>query len=255
VGSLEIQLIALVVAFLGGLIIGWLVWGHDLASRKELTARSDEMRLKMIEAGEARTQAERQLASARDQVRPLADEVDKLRRDLDSARKRLSAAQAALAEPSPREAPAPGPSPAVPSAPEVSAAAAVPTAPPAAQAESARAPAPPTPAEVAAPLAPGAPVAVPPAAAPAPAGSPPLDDLRILKGVGDKLAVKLRDRGISSVPELAALPADVAQKLDRELDQFSGRIARDQLVEQAQLLSEGRITEYEARYGKLSPPA
>lgn len=76
-------------------------------------------------------------------------------------------------------------------------------------------------------------------------------DLRALKGVGDKLAARLEAVGVRDIPTLAALPGDEAQRVDAELGPFAGRIARDQLVEQARLLDEGRVTEYEARFGRL----
>jgi predicted flap endonuclease-1-like 5' DNA nuclease len=76
-------------------------------------------------------------------------------------------------------------------------------------------------------------------------------DLSQLKGVGDKFAAKLRDLGIDSLRQIAGWTgADVAV-IDSQLGSFQGRITRDRLVEQAKLLHEGRITEYETRFGKL----
>ena len=76
-------------------------------------------------------------------------------------------------------------------------------------------------------------------------------DLSNLKGVGDKFAAKLRDLGIDSLRQIAGWTgADVAV-IDSQLGPFQGRITRDRLVEQAKLLHEGRITEYETRFGKL----
>ncbi|MGL4543095.1 MAG: hypothetical protein ACRCUI_11350 [Polymorphobacter sp.] len=76
-------------------------------------------------------------------------------------------------------------------------------------------------------------------------------DLAQLKGVGDKFAAKLRDIGIDSVRQIAGWSgADVAV-IDSQLGPFQGRITRDRLVEQAKLLHEGRVTEYETRFGKL----
>jgi predicted flap endonuclease-1-like 5' DNA nuclease len=76
-------------------------------------------------------------------------------------------------------------------------------------------------------------------------------DLSNLKGVGDKFAAKLRELGIDSLRQIAGWSgADVAV-IDSQLGPFQGRITRDRLVEQAKLLHEGRITEYETRFGKL----
>ena len=72
-----------------------------------------------------------------------------------------------------------------------------------------------------------------------------------LKGVGDKFMAKLQSLGIDSVRQIAGWSgADVAV-IDSQLGPFQGRITRDRLVEQAKLLHEGRITEYETRFGKL----
>ena len=77
-------------------------------------------------------------------------------------------------------------------------------------------------------------------------------DVRQLKGVGDKFAAALAVIGLASVPELARLSTGDAADADTRLGVFNGRIARDKLVEQSVLLDEGRTTEYEARFGKLS---
>lgn len=79
-------------------------------------------------------------------------------------------------------------------------------------------------------------------------------DIRQLKGVGDKFAVALGDLGLGSIDRLARLTPDEAADADTQLGAFNGRIVRDRLVEQCGLLDEGRTTEYEARFGKLSQP-
>jgi predicted flap endonuclease-1-like 5' DNA nuclease len=83
-------------------------------------------------------------------------------------------------------------------------------------------------------------------------GSDP--DLMQLKGVGDKFAAKLRDLGIDSVRQIAGWSSADAAVIDSQLGAFQGRVKRDRLVEQAKLLHEGRITEYETRFGKLGAP-
>jgi predicted flap endonuclease-1-like 5' DNA nuclease len=109
------------------------------------------------------------------------------------------------------------------------------------------------------PLAPMAPMAPSPAAGPAPvaglAGDPvAVPDIRQLKGVGDKFAAALSGLGLGTIDRLARLNADEAADADTQLGAFNGRIARDRLVEQCVLLDEGRLTEYETRFGKLGGP-
>lgn len=84
------------------------------------------------------------------------------------------------------------------------------------------------------------------------AAGPAGGDLRQLKGVGDKLAARLTEVGVVGVGAMAGLSAADAARIDADLGPFSGRIARDQLVEQARLLVDGRVTEYEARFGRLT---
>jgi predicted flap endonuclease-1-like 5' DNA nuclease len=86
------------------------------------------------------------------------------------------------------------------------------------------------------------------------AGDGAVPDIRQLKGVGDRFAVALDGIGLGSVDALARLNADEAAEADTRLGTFNGRIARDRLVEQCVLLDEGRMTEYEATFGKLGGP-
>lgn len=79
-------------------------------------------------------------------------------------------------------------------------------------------------------------------------------DIRQLKGVGDRFAAALDGLGLGSVDAIARLNADEAADADTQLGTFNGRIARDRLVEQCVLLDEGRVTEYEATFGKLGGP-
>lgn len=78
-----------------------------------------------------------------------------------------------------------------------------------------------------------------------------LMDLRLLKGVGDKLAARLAELGVRTTAEMAALAPTDAARIDGDLGAMSGRIARDQLIDQARLLADGRVTEFEARYGRI----
>jgi len=85
----------------------------------------------------------------------------------------------------------------------------------------------------------------------APGVAADLLDLRLLKGVGDKLAARLAELGVRDTAEMAALSPVDAARVDGDLGPFAGRIARDHLIEQARLLSDGRVTEFEARFGKI----
>jgi len=103
------------------------------------------------------------------------------------------------------------------------------------------------------------PLAAQPLAAQPLADSPNLSDaaavdIRQLKGVGDKFAAALAAVGLGSVARLAHLSAGDAAEADTKLGVFNGRIGRDRLVEQAELLEQGRTTEYETRFGKLGGP-
>lgn len=83
-------------------------------------------------------------------------------------------------------------------------------------------------------------------------------DLTRLKGVGPKLAATLATLGVTSVAQIAGLDAGKSAAIDAQLGAFKGRLARDRVVEQAQLLTAGDITAYEARFGRIGsgvPPA
>lgn len=77
------------------------------------------------------------------------------------------------------------------------------------------------------------------------------NDVRRLKGVGDKFADLLAKLGITGIDQVAAWSGADADVIDSQLGAFSGRIRTDRLVEQARLLHEGRTTEYETRFGAL----
>lgn len=75
-------------------------------------------------------------------------------------------------------------------------------------------------------------------------------ELTQLKGVGPKLASLLAAQGVRRIDQVAAWNADQVAALDTQLGNFAGRIERDRLVEQAQLLQHGDIAAYEAAFGK-----
>lgn len=84
-----------------------------------------------------------------------------------------------------------------------------------------------------------------------PAASGPPDNLRLLKGVGPKLAAQLNEFGIVRFDQLAGLTETEVALLDKRMGAFEGRIARDRLVEQACYLERGDKDGFEAKFGKL----
>ncbi len=88
------------------------------------------------------------------------------------------------------------------------------------------------------------------AAIPAGAAIDPMA-LSQLKGVGAKFADKLAAAGITSLDQIAGWNSADVQVIDGQMGEFRGRIEGDRLVEQAQLLTQGRYTEYETLFGKL----
>ncbi len=95
------------------------------------------------------------------------------------------------------------------------------------------------------------PVADEPAPPPAPAPAAKADNLQLLKGVGPKLVALLNGLGVTSFAQIAAwTDADIAA-IDPQLGAFQGRIARDNLVDQASYLARGDKGGFEAKYGAL----
>ena len=93
-----------------------------------------------------------------------------------------------------------------------------------------------------------------PAPEPAPAPAPAVggsDDLSRIKGVGPKLVAKLHDLGVSSYSEIAGWTDEDIDRIDVQLGRFSGRIRRDNWVEQARLLQSGDEAAYAAKFGNV----
>lgn len=84
---------------------------------------------------------------------------------------------------------------------------------------------------------------------PAPAGPP--DNLRLLKGVGPKMAAQLNENGVTRFDQLAGLSENEVAILDARMGSFRGRLARDRVAEQAAYLARGDTDGFEARFGKL----
>lgn len=84
-----------------------------------------------------------------------------------------------------------------------------------------------------------------------PGASGPPDDLQLLKGVGPKLAALLNQHGVTRFDQIAKLAPGQLEALDNDLGPFRGRLARDQVVEQAKYLARGDREGFEARFGKV----
>ena len=81
----------------------------------------------------------------------------------------------------------------------------------------------------------------------APLGAP--DDLLKLKGVGPKLGSMLGEMGVFHYHQIASWTDGHVTVVDERLGSFKGRIHRDRWREQAQLLADGKLDEFEAKFG------
>ena len=81
------------------------------------------------------------------------------------------------------------------------------------------------------------------------------DNLRLLKGVGPKLAALLTQLGITRFDQIATWNEADVTLIDSQLGNFKGRIVRDNWIEQARFLASGDITGFEAKFGKLDSPS
>lgn len=88
----------------------------------------------------------------------------------------------------------------------------------------------------------------PPSPAQEPAGE---DDLTRIKGLGPKLANLLRSLGVTSFEQIAAWSEEDIDRVDAQLGDFSGRIRRDNWIEQAKFLAAGDMAAFEGKFGKL----
>ena len=84
-------------------------------------------------------------------------------------------------------------------------------------------------------------------------GEGPADDLAQIKGVGPKFVARLNELGITRFDQLAGMNETEVAHLDERVGPFQGRIARDRVIEQADLLARGDIETFEERFGKLTP--
>lgn len=91
-----------------------------------------------------------------------------------------------------------------------------------------------------------------PALAPAPAPAPATragDELTRIKGLGPKIAALLSEMGIATFAQIAAWTPEEIEQIDAKLGRFSGRITRDQWVEQARLLAAGDESTFAEQFG------
>jgi predicted flap endonuclease-1-like 5' DNA nuclease len=77
------------------------------------------------------------------------------------------------------------------------------------------------------------------------------DDLRLVKGIGDKLNAMLTSIGIFHFRQIANWDDSDIGQVDAKLEIFKGRIQRDDWVAQAKLLAAGKHDEFERIYGKM----
>jgi len=75
------------------------------------------------------------------------------------------------------------------------------------------------------------------------------DDLKRIKGLGPKLVTLLADQGITRFEQIAAWTEADIERVDATLGRFSGRIVRDQWIEQAKLLREGDENGFSKTFG------
>ncbi len=77
------------------------------------------------------------------------------------------------------------------------------------------------------------------------------DNLMNIKGIGPRLAKTLYDMGIGHYSTIAAWTPEDIHRIDSVLGPFSGRIEKDQWVEQAKFLAANDLEGFKARFGKL----
>jgi predicted flap endonuclease-1-like 5' DNA nuclease len=229
----EIWLPLLLAFAIGVWPIGWWIWGGGGNSKKKVADLEADLvmaRRNADDAAAGRTRLEKEIAELRakgpapaavgdsDEVARLKSELDKARTEAATCHVNLDQANAEIAK--------------LKAAPAVDLAAA--------------------PAPVAA-------FAAVPAAAAADDSWPTFlsaprgqaDDLRLIKGVGEKLNTLLNSLGVFHFKQIAAWSEAQVAEVDGKLANFKGRIARDKWQEQAGLLADGKIVEFNAKFGQV----
>lgn len=77
------------------------------------------------------------------------------------------------------------------------------------------------------------------------------DELTRLKGVGPKFEQALNGLGYYRYEQLARLTNVEIAQIDPKLGSFGGRLERDRIVEQADLLARGDTSGFESSFGRL----
>lgn len=77
------------------------------------------------------------------------------------------------------------------------------------------------------------------------------DDLTRMKGLGPKLRDRLAALGVTRFDQIAAWDDAAIDRIDAELGTFTGRIRRDDWVDQARFLAADDVAGYQARFGAL----
>ncbi|MBN9335727.1 NADH-quinone oxidoreductase subunit NuoE [Devosia sp.] len=77
----------------------------------------------------------------------------------------------------------------------------------------------------------------------------PADDLKLISGVGPVLEGKLNAIGITKWSQVATMTPDQIAALESSLN-FKGRVARDNWLQQADVLARGGVEEYRKVFGK-----
>ncbi|CAN7274205.1 NADH-quinone oxidoreductase subunit NuoE [Devosia sp. LjRoot3] len=77
----------------------------------------------------------------------------------------------------------------------------------------------------------------------------PADDLKLISGVGPVLEGKLNAVGITKWSQVATMTPDQITALESSLN-FKGRVARDNWLQQADVLARGGVEEYRKVFGK-----
>ena len=75
------------------------------------------------------------------------------------------------------------------------------------------------------------------------------DDLTRIKGLGPKLAAMLGTLNVTRFEQIADWDDAEIDRIDSKLGRFQGRIRRDNWTEQARLLADGKVDEFDSKFG------